>query len=75
MARTEKGAFTAVATYTQPEMNAAGVHDAALTSLQAQQRTNIINFANPDMVGHTGTLTPLSLLRPSTAVLDSWLRQ
>lgn len=48
----------AVATYDlQPEMNAAGVLDAALTSLQAQQHDLlIINFANPDMVGHTGDL-------------------
>ena len=48
----------AVATYDlQPEMSAAGVLNAALTSLKAKQHDLlIINFANPDMVGHTGDL-------------------
>jgi len=48
----------AVATYDlEPEMSAAGVLEAALGSLQARQHDLlVINFANPDMVGHTGNL-------------------
>ncbi|MDP9372686.1 MAG: 2,3-bisphosphoglycerate-independent phosphoglycerate mutase, partial [Chloroflexota bacterium] len=48
-----------VATYDlQPEMSAAGVADAAVGAL-ASGRFDfaIINFANPDMVGHTGVLS------------------
>ena len=48
-----------VATYDlQPEMSAADVRDAAVTAVQ--NRTHhliIVNFANPDMVGHTGDLS------------------
>ncbi|MGI4872294.1 MAG: 2,3-bisphosphoglycerate-independent phosphoglycerate mutase [Janthinobacterium lividum] len=45
-----------VATYDlQPEMSAYGLRDAILPELQAQTADFIvINFANPDMVGHTG---------------------
>jgi 2,3-bisphosphoglycerate-independent phosphoglycerate mutase len=52
-----------VATYDlQPEMNAAAVADAAIRALQSGAYSLIvINFANPDMVGHTGIL-PASIL-------------
>ncbi len=47
-----------VATYDQqPEMNARGVLGAALDSISTHKHDLIIvNFANPDMVGHTGDL-------------------
>ncbi|HEU5329222.1 MAG TPA: 2,3-bisphosphoglycerate-independent phosphoglycerate mutase, partial [Thermomicrobiales bacterium] len=47
-----------VATYDlQPEMSAAGVADAAVAAVKSGQYDFIIvNFANPDMVGHTGVL-------------------
>jgi len=47
-----------VATYDlQPEMSAAGVLAAARDSLEnARHDLLVINFANPDMVGHTGDL-------------------
>ncbi len=47
-----------VATYDQqPEMNANGVVTAALESINKYRHDLIIiNFANPDMVGHTGNL-------------------
>ena len=47
-----------VATYDmQPEMSAEGVLATALNSLQTHAHDLlIINFANPDMVGHTGDL-------------------
>jgi 2,3-bisphosphoglycerate-independent phosphoglycerate mutase len=47
-----------VATYDlQPEMSAAGVADALVASVSAKKHDVIIcNFANPDMVGHTGSL-------------------
>ena len=47
-----------MATYDlQPEMSAEGVLDAALDSLLSKSHDLIImNFANPDMVGHTGSL-------------------
>ncbi len=42
----------------QPEMSAAGVRDAVLERLAAADCEDfiIVNFANPDMVGHTGSL-------------------
>ncbi|MGN6564905.1 MAG: 2,3-bisphosphoglycerate-independent phosphoglycerate mutase [Thermomicrobiales bacterium] len=41
----------------QPEMSAAGVADAAVAAVKSGQYDFIIvNFANPDMVGHTGVL-------------------
>ena len=48
-----------VATYDlQPEMSAAQVCAAALAAIENQQHhLIIINFANPDMVGHTGNLS------------------
>lgn len=47
-----------VATYDmRPQMSAAGVLEKALESVQAGAHDVIIvNFANPDMVGHTGDL-------------------
>jgi len=47
-----------VATYDQmPEMSAAGVLANAVASLQSKAHDLlVINFANPDMVGHTGDL-------------------
>ena len=47
-----------VATYDlQPEMSAGKVLDALLAAITAKQHELIIvNFANPDMVGHTGDL-------------------
>ena len=48
-----------VATYDlQPEMSAPGVRDAVLARLDADDCEDLIvvNFANPDMVGHTGSL-------------------
>jgi 2,3-bisphosphoglycerate-independent phosphoglycerate mutase len=51
-------ASPAVATYDlQPEMSANAILDAAISSLHARAHDFlIINFANPDMVGHTGNL-------------------
>ena len=47
-----------VATYDlQPEMSAAGVADAVVAAIESRRFAFIIvNFANPDMVGHTGVL-------------------
>ncbi|MBX3464697.1 MAG: 2,3-bisphosphoglycerate-independent phosphoglycerate mutase [Planctomycetes bacterium] len=48
-----------VATYDlQPEMSAVPVTDALLRELEGDQRPDvtILNFANPDMVGHTGLM-------------------
>ncbi|MDH5589603.1 MAG: 2,3-bisphosphoglycerate-independent phosphoglycerate mutase [Gemmatimonadota bacterium] len=47
-----------VATYDlQPEMSAAGVCDAVLRGLRGGEHHFIlVNFANPDMVGHTGSI-------------------
>lgn len=47
-----------VATYDlQPEMSGPGVADAAVAAINSGQYDFIIvNFANPDMVGHTGVL-------------------
>jgi 2,3-bisphosphoglycerate-independent phosphoglycerate mutase len=47
-----------VATYDlQPEMNAAQVADTLIDQLQSKKHDYVIcNFANPDMVGHTGVL-------------------
>ncbi|MGM0939509.1 MAG: 2,3-bisphosphoglycerate-independent phosphoglycerate mutase [Bacillota bacterium] len=49
-----------VATYDlKPEMSAYGVTDALLKELDAGEHNAIIlNFANPDMVGHSGKLQP-----------------
>jgi 2,3-bisphosphoglycerate-independent phosphoglycerate mutase len=49
-----------VATYDlQPEMSAYEVTDALLAEIEADQQDAIIlNFANPDMVGHSGMLEP-----------------
>jgi 2,3-bisphosphoglycerate-independent phosphoglycerate mutase len=47
-----------VSTYDQkPEMSAAGVCDEVLKRIESKQYDLIVvNFANPDMVGHTGVL-------------------
>jgi len=47
-----------VATYDlQPEMSAFDVKDAILTKIKEEQPDFVcLNFANPDMVGHTGDL-------------------
>lgn len=49
-----------VATYDlQPEMSAYEVTDALLKELDGgEQNAIILNFANPDMVGHSGMLQP-----------------
>ena len=49
-----------VATYDlQPEMSAYEVTDALLDEIEADKFDAIIlNFANPDMVGHSGMLEP-----------------
>lgn len=41
----------------KPEMSAYGVRDAALAAIRSgQYALLVVNFANPDMVGHTGSL-------------------
>jgi 2,3-bisphosphoglycerate-independent phosphoglycerate mutase len=47
-----------VATYDlQPEMSAFDIRDAILPELEAESADFIcLNFANPDMVGHTGSM-------------------
>lgn len=46
-----------VATYDlQPEMSAAEVTQALVGAIHAQHDLIVVNFANPDMVGHTGIL-------------------
>jgi len=46
-----------VATYDlQPEMSAVGVRDAVLKALDGDFALIVVNFANGDMVGHTGKL-------------------
>jgi 2,3-bisphosphoglycerate-independent phosphoglycerate mutase len=46
-----------VATYDlQPEMSAPGVRDAVLEALDDDYAMIVVNFANGDMVGHTGSL-------------------
>ena len=50
-----------VATYDlKPEMSAYEVTDALLQELESEDRPNaiILNYANPDMVGHSGMLEP-----------------
>jgi 2,3-bisphosphoglycerate-independent phosphoglycerate mutase len=49
-----------VATYDlQPEMSAYEVAEAAVKEIEAERQDVIIlNFANPDMVGHSGLLEP-----------------
>ncbi len=46
-----------VATYDlQPEMSARGVADAVIEGLAGEYGFILVNFANPDMVGHTGSI-------------------
>ena len=48
-----------VATYDlQPQMSAEGIRDAVMTALDEDYAVLIVNFANGDMVGHTGKLAP-----------------
>jgi 2,3-bisphosphoglycerate-independent phosphoglycerate mutase len=56
-----------VATYDlQPEMSAAELTDRAVAAIGAgEQDLIILNFANPDMVGHTGSL-PAAILAVET---------
>ncbi|MDA0328689.1 MAG: 2,3-bisphosphoglycerate-independent phosphoglycerate mutase [Gemmatimonadetes bacterium] len=46
-----------VATYDlQPEMSARGVAEAVMNGIQGAYDFILVNFANPDMVGHTGSI-------------------
>jgi 2,3-bisphosphoglycerate-independent phosphoglycerate mutase len=46
-----------VATYDlQPEMSARGVADAVIAGVRGPYSFILVNFANPDMVGHTGSI-------------------
>ncbi len=46
-----------VATYDlQPEMSSAQVTDKLVAAIEAQYDLIVVNYANPDMVGHTGDL-------------------
>jgi 2,3-bisphosphoglycerate-independent phosphoglycerate mutase len=46
-----------VATYDlQPEMSARGVADAVIAGIRGPYSFILVNFANPDMVGHTGSI-------------------
>ncbi|MCC6175458.1 MAG: 2,3-bisphosphoglycerate-independent phosphoglycerate mutase [Chloroflexi bacterium] len=46
-----------IATYDlEPEMSAVGVADAAIAGIREGYPFVVLNFANPDMVGHTGIL-------------------
>ena len=46
-----------VATYDEkPEMSAAGVAEAAIAGIRDGIGFVVVNFANPDMVGHTGSI-------------------
>ena len=46
-----------VATYDlQPEMSAAEVSDHFVKAIEAGYDLIVVNYANPDMVGHTGSL-------------------
>jgi 2,3-bisphosphoglycerate-independent phosphoglycerate mutase len=46
-----------VATYDlQPEMSARGVADAVVNGVRGEYDFILVNFANPDMVGHTGSI-------------------
>ncbi|MCV3270124.1 2,3-bisphosphoglycerate-independent phosphoglycerate mutase [Roseobacter sinensis] len=46
-----------VATYDlQPEMSAGEVTDALVNAIEARYDLIVVNYANPDMVGHTGDL-------------------
>ena len=63
-----------VATYDlQPEMSAQGVCDAILDSLTKEDsEVYVVNFANPDMVGHTGDFAAAC---KAVAKVDDCLRQ
>lgn len=59
-----------VATYDlQPEMSASELRDGILKAIESEQYDFMcINFANPDMVGHTGVM---SAIRKAVEVVDS----
>lgn len=63
-----------IATYDlQPEMSAPGVTESVLEAIQsAQYDVIVMNYANPDMVGHTGVL-PASIT--AVEVVDQGLGQ
>lgn len=64
-----------VATYDlQPEMSAAEVTDRVLEAIAARHPLIVVNYANPDMVGHTGSL-PAAILACEAvdAGLGRWL--
>jgi 2,3-bisphosphoglycerate-independent phosphoglycerate mutase len=63
-----------VATYDlQPEMSARGVADAVLSGIRGDVYSFIlVNFANPDMVGHTGSI-PAAIKAVET--VDACLRE
>lgn len=64
-----------VATYDlQPEMSAAEVTDRVLEAIAAGYPLIVVNYANPDMVGHTGSL-PAAILACEAvdAGLGRWL--
>ncbi len=63
-----------VATYDQqPAMSALAVKDAVLEALRSRNYDFlVVNFANPDMVGHTGNL---EATREALATIDTCLRE
>ena len=67
-----------VPTYDQlPQMSAGGVLAKAVASLEAKSHDLlVINFANPDMVGHTGDLTAaIAAVEPLMHALVNWWRR
>lgn len=65
-----------VATYDlQPEMSARGVADAVVAGLDGNYDFILVNFANPDMVGHTGVIpAAVSAVEAVDACLADLLR-
>ncbi len=62
-----------VATYDlQPEMNAKGVVEETLKGITAEYPFIVVNFANPDMVGHTGKF---NATKKALAVVDESLKE
>ncbi len=63
-----------VATYDlQPEMSAFEVKDAVVNEINAQKHDFIcLNFANPDMVGHTGVI---EAIKKAVETVDSCLKE
>ena len=66
-----------MSTYDQkPEMSAQGVCDGVLARLAADdvEPLIVVNFANPDMVGHTGSLEAATRRRGSPRGCE-WCRR